>query len=81
MTIEELESILTSVERKKTISEDNKLAAFFERKSRGQKQEVATKRNKTPITQQDAPKTSRHRMVFVGGAVLVVLILAVYFLL
>jgi hypothetical protein len=60
MTVEELESILTNAERKKVISEDNKLAAFFERKSRGQKQEAAAKRNKTSIAQQGESKTSRH---------------------
>ncbi|SMQ84477.1 hypothetical protein SAMN05444673_5925 [Bacillus sp. OV166] len=81
MTVEELESIITSAEGKKVISEDNKLAAFFERKSRGQKQEAAAaKLKKTPIAQQGEPKISRHRMIIVGGAVLVVLILAVYFL-
>ncbi|MEH7378165.1 hypothetical protein [Neobacillus drentensis] len=82
MTVEELESIITSAEGKKVISEDNKLAAFFERKSRGQKQkqEAAAKLKKTPIAQQGEPKISRYRMAILGGAFLAVLFVAVYFL-
>jgi serine/threonine protein kinase len=76
MTVEELEQILTSPERKTAISEDNKLATFFERKSMTQKAEAAER-------EQKKAERGEHRgasKLILGGAVLVVLILAVYFL-
>ncbi|MEH7156075.1 serine/threonine-protein kinase [Neobacillus drentensis] len=77
MTIEELEQILTRPERKMGISDDNKLAAFFERKSLNQKAEAAERERKK------AKKGKRRgtSMLILGGAVLVVMmILAFYFL-
>jgi serine/threonine protein kinase len=77
MTIAELEQILTSAERKTGISEDNKLASFFERKSMNQKAEAAERERKK--AEQGEQRGSS--MLILGGVVLVVLILVVYFLL
>lgn len=76
MTIDELEMILASGERNIGISDDNKLAAFFERKSINQKAEAAERARKK--SQQGERKGSS--LMILGGVVLVVFFLAVYFL-
>ena len=76
MTIEELEQILTPPERKTVISDDNKLAAFFERKSMNQKVEAAERERKKA----EQGKWRRSSMLILGGAVLAVLLLAAYIL-
>ncbi|MEH7307877.1 hypothetical protein [Neobacillus drentensis] len=75
MTVAEIEQILTSAEKKPGISEDNKLAAFFERKSLTQKADVAERERRK--AEQGGNRSKR-----ILGAVIVgvVLILAVYFL-
>jgi hypothetical protein len=80
-TVEELEGLLASDERKIAISDDNKLATFFERKSIGQKQEADNKRKKKLGAQQDETSKSRNRLIILIGVVgLVLLFLLTYFL-
>jgi serine/threonine protein kinase len=78
-TMEELEGLLASADRKIAIRDDNKLAAFFERKSIGQKQEADNKLKKKLSAQQDETRKSRNRLIILGGVVgLVLLFLVVY---
>ncbi|NHC40804.1 hypothetical protein G6549_12565 [Bacillus sp. MM2020_1] len=80
-TVEELERLLASADRKIAISDDNKLASFFERKSIGQKQEADNKRKKKLSDQQGDTGKSRNRLIILGGVVgLVLLFLIAYFL-
>jgi serine/threonine protein kinase len=81
-TVEELEGLLASVDRKIAISDDNKFATFFERKSIGQKQEADNKRKKKLSNQQGDTGKSRNRLIILGGVVsLALLFLLAYFLL
>jgi serine/threonine protein kinase len=81
-TVEELERLLASADRKIAISDDNKLASFFERKSIGQKQEADNKRQKKLSNQQGDTRKSRNRLIILGGVVsLALLFLLAYFLL
>ncbi|WP_026564092.1 hypothetical protein [Bacillus sp. UNC41MFS5] len=76
MTVEDLEQILFRAERKAGISEDNKLAAFFERKSMTQKAEAAERERRKA-------EKSKHRKankMLLAGVVAAILILVVYFL-
>jgi hypothetical protein len=74
--VEELEMILTSADRKTGISEDNKLASFFERKSMNQKAEANERERKK--AEKGVQKGSSK--LILGAVILVVLILVVYFL-
>lgn len=75
-TVEEFELILARPDRKIGISDDNKLAGFLERKSMNQKAEAA-KRERKKAKQREQRGTSK---LILGGIILVVLILAGYFL-
>ncbi|MFP5113792.1 hypothetical protein ACSU64_15555 [Bacillaceae bacterium C204] len=74
MTVEELEQLLTRAESKIGISEDNKLAAFFERKSKAQKAEAEERERRKA---QQGKKWGAIMMIL-GTVMLGVLILAVY---
>ncbi|WHY66453.1 hypothetical protein [Neobacillus sp. SuZ13] len=74
MTAEELEQILFRTERKEGISEDNKLAAFFERKSITQKAEAAERERRKV----EKGKHRRANKMIIGGVIAAMLILADY---
>ena len=76
MTVAELELILASGEKNKGISDDNKLATFFERKSMNQKAEATERARKKTVQ----GRGLNSRMVILGGVVLAVLIVGVYLL-
>ncbi|WP_144550456.1 hypothetical protein [Bacillus sp. X1(2014)] len=74
MTAEELEQILFRAERKAGISEDNKLAAFFERKSITQKAEAAERERRKA----EKSKHRRGNKMIIGGVIAAMLFLVVY---
>ncbi|MEH7747365.1 hypothetical protein V7659_20355 [Neobacillus drentensis] len=74
MTAEELEQILFRAERKAGISENNKLAAFFERKSITQKAEAAERERRKA----EKVKHRRANKMIIGGVIATMLILTVY---
>jgi len=74
MTAEELEQILFHSEREAGISENNKLAAFFERKSMTQKAEAAERERRKA----EKGKHRRANKIIIGGVIAAMLIIAVY---
>jgi hypothetical protein len=86
MTVDELVIILTNTVERTVVSEDNKLAGFFERKSLNQKKAATPIHNSenevNPQTKQDLQhRTSGRRNLIVGVMVVAVLMFLVgYFL-